>query len=71
MYETYIWNYTPMHPSILHESSVRRILCGSEEDTGTPLALSVNVALAAGTPLLTIHTLAPLLRLAVINSLIH
>lgn len=47
MYETYIWNYTPMHPSILHESSVRRILCGSEEDTGTPLALSVNVALAA------------------------
>jgi hypothetical protein len=62
MYETYIWNYMPMHPSILHESSVRRILCGSEEDTGTPLALGVNVALAAGTmrsPAL------PLLRLAV------
>jgi hypothetical protein len=48
MFESCIWNYTPLHPSILHESSVRRILCGSEEDMGTPLALSVNVGLAMG-----------------------
>lgn len=50
LYTTNLANFIPLHPAALHETNLQRFLCSSsgEEETGSALALSVNVALCLG-----------------------
>lgn len=44
-YERYVFPFTPLHPLVMHEDSVR--LCVSEgDDSASPLTINVNMALA-------------------------
>jgi hypothetical protein len=43
-----VFPFTPLHPLVMHEDSVR--LCvGEPEDVASPLTINVNLALALGT----------------------
>ncbi len=50
-FETHLWVLVPLHPSVLHEDSIRFALLGqpSERVEDFPLLFNVNVAMACGT----------------------
>lgn len=51
----YVFPFTPLHPLVMHEDSVR--LCvGEGEDSASPLTINVNMALALGTTTITAST---------------
>ncbi len=51
-FERYLWVLMPLHPSVLHEDSIRFALLGQPSETmieDSPLLFNVNVAMACGT----------------------